>query len=285
MIIINLKGGLGNQLFQYASGLHLAKDEMVYFDLSYFKKNKHQGEGFQKRAFELSLFKKVKFKLLNTTLLKLCLSQNYWITSIRKILPFGLDNLQYINEENIGKEFTKGTYFYLQGYFQDPKIFENIRSIIISRLQFPKLPRQFSDIEKKISSTNAVSLHVRRGDYLDEKINEYHGILPLTYYQKSVKIISEKTKNPHFFIFSDDVDWCKDSFNFIEHKTVISDRNAPHWVDMYLMTKCNHHIIANSTFSWWGAWLNENEDKIVIAPKNWFLNEETKILPKEWIKV
>ena len=180
---------------------------------------------------------------------------------------------------------TNSSNLYLEGYFQNPVYFQNLRSALINEFSFPKRSGQTKEIELKIQKTkNPVAIHIRRGDYTKPEIQSYHGILPLNYYKQSIELIKSKVENPIFYIFSDDPEWCEDNLASITGKNIIKGTTQA-WEDMYLVSKCKHQIIANSSFSWWGAWLNSNLEKIVIAPKNWFNHMETDILPEEWISL
>ncbi|MPN39089.1 O-antigen biosynthesis glycosyltransferase WbnK [bioreactor metagenome] len=127
-------------------------------------------------------------------------------------------------------------------------------------------------------------MHIRRGDYVNTYSNYYH-ILDDTYYLNAIAYIRDKCTNTKLFVFSDDIEWAQNNYKDIENIIFVAQNKS--YEDMYLMSLCKHNIIANSSFSWWGAWLNENDNKIVIAPKKWFKNEKMKnsILPKSYIKI
>ncbi|HQS38500.1 MAG TPA: alpha-1,2-fucosyltransferase, partial [Methylotenera sp.] len=145
-----------------------------------------------------------------------------------------------------------------------------------------------SAIIEQISQVNAVSLHVRRGDYVTNAKNAFIGVCSLEYYRKAVEYVKNQVDKPVFFVFSDDIEWVKSNLPidfpcfYIDHNHGIESFN-----DMRLMSHCKHHIIANSSFSWWGAWLNANSEKIVIAPQQWFANNTNvnDLLPESWIKL
>lgn len=179
---------------------------------------------------------------------------------------------------------------YVCGYWQSEKYFAEIANEIRIEFSF-KLPLsdKNADLVKKISSKDSVSLHVRRNDFVNiSKIATVHGLCSMKYYKSAIKYISDRVKEPHIFIFSDDPIWVKNNLNldcpcdFIDH-----NRGAESYNDMRLMSLCKHNIIANSSFSWWGAWLNPNPDKIVIAPKRWFSDQKNvqDLLPMGWIKL
>ena len=147
---------------------------------------------------------------------------------------------------------------------------------------------QNADIAEKISQVNAVSLHVRRGDYISDKKNAFIGVCTLDYYKTAIEKIKTQVDNPVFFVYSDDINWVKN--NLVIDKTAVfvnHNRGQESYNDMHLMSLCKHNIIANSSFSWWGAWLNTSPDKIVIAPKQWFANmqDTSDLLPDNWLKM
>jgi len=150
--------------------------------------------------------------------------------------------------------------------------------------------RRKPQFAQQILAKESISLHIRRGDYVSNVYtNSVHGTCSLDYYQQAVTLLESKLNNPHFFIFSDDLAWAKEHLSFIENVTFVElDVNIPDHDEMFLMSQCLHHIIANSSFSWWGAWLNKNLDKIVIAPKRWFIDETyntSDLIPDAWIRL
>ncbi|MFH0972649.1 MAG: alpha-1,2-fucosyltransferase, partial [Patescibacteria group bacterium] len=177
---------------------------------------------------------------------------------------------------------------FLDGYWQTEKYFKDIEDIIRSEFT---LKTEYSNLNPeliaKISSCNSVSMHIRRGDYItNQNTNEFHGICFLDYYKKAINLIAEKFPNPTIFIFSDDLKWCKENIK-IKYPIVFVKGNK-NYEDLIMMSKCSHNIIANSSFSWWGAWLNNNPNKIVIAPQKWLNNPNinySDIIPSTWIKI
>jgi len=177
---------------------------------------------------------------------------------------------------------------YLVGYWQSEKYFLNVATKIRTDFTFhtPMSDRN-TEIARQIARVNAVSLHVRRGDYVSNpKTNATHGLCSLDYYWAAIQHMAERIEYPHFFIFSDDMAWVKDQLKmdfpceYVEHNQGDESYN-----DMRLMSLCQHHIIANSSFSWWGAWLNPNPDKFVVAPKKWFTNGNNveDLFPQGWV--
>ncbi|WP_347988040.1 alpha-1,2-fucosyltransferase [Methylomonas sp. AM2-LC] len=292
MIIVNLIGGLGNQMFQYAfcRALALELAEPTLLDISGFSSyTLHQG-------FELDRLFSCKIELATELDFKSVLG---WQSPsrIRNILlhpymsAFRKNNFvvepyfQYWPEINsIPKKC------YLSGYWQSFQYFQKytteIRADFTYKIPLVNKNAEFAD---QIKQVNAISLHVRRGDYVSNPATlKNHGVCSLDYYDLAIQYIANHVLDPVFFIFSDDIDWVKKNIN-INYKTYYVDHNSGNdsFNDMRLMSLCKHHIIANSSFSWWGAWLNSNPNKLVIAPQKWFANNnDTKdLLPTDWIKL
>ncbi|MGZ3865824.1 MAG: alpha-1,2-fucosyltransferase [Bacteroidia bacterium] len=292
MIIVKLMGGLGNQMFQYAAGRYLAhlRDTELKLDLSFLEA---EAKSYTKREFELDIFniKADRASTDETNTFKKFFSNRYRRFLFRKF-PF-LFSKAYITESgnHFRPEFLnypKDTY--LEGFWQSEKYFKGISDLIRADFSFKEplsgLNRELAD---KINLVQSVSLHVRRGDYIiNEQVQNYHGVCSPAYYKEGVAKIQSQIKNPELFIFSDDSEWCKQNLIFdlpctyIDHNT-----GKKSFEDMRLMSLCKHNIIANSSFSWWGAWLNKNTEKIVIIPKKWF-NDPTHrsedIYPEKWIR-
>jgi len=292
MIIIKISGGLGNQMFQYAFGLALTKylDTEFKIDVMHYEEKKL-------RLFELSLFE-INFKTAAESEINLYPVYNipFWSKLRRKIL--GLIKPRYYFVEN-GLQYhpevfklSKNTY--LRGFWQDERYFLSLENEIREKFKFkPSVCRTENKlVSEKIANTNSVSIHIRRSDYANDKsVLALNGILPIGYYYKAIELISGKVDQPHYFIFSDEPDWVLQHFNIQSISTIVSINNGKYsYEDMRLMSLCKHHIIANSSFSWWGAWLNPSKDKIVIAPNQWYadpiVNKQVKqIVPASWIKI
>ncbi len=179
---------------------------------------------------------------------------------------------------------------YLDGYWQSYRYFENISESIKSEL-VPLLDPAARDgaISDQIQRTEAVSVHVRRGDYVTlQSAAKVHGASPLAYYRQALQVVADKIKNPCFYVFSDDMEWVRASMDF-PGPVVFVDHNDSDsaFQDLRLMSQCRHHIVANSSFSWWGAWLNSREDKLVIAPKKWFMDDRSTVslTPDDWLRL
>lgn len=257
VVSVKLMGGLGNMLFQIATSYATSIRDNKEFICS---TNDMQIPHKPYTEYVNNIFRKLKFSNLT----------------------FG----PYFNE--IGFHYNKiptiindGT---LSGFFQSEKYFKDYRNEILNLFEIDDVT--YSDLVRKygeLINKDTCSIHVRRGDYIG--LSEYHQVLDMEYYINSVNRIGEEK---HYLIFSDDINWCQDNFNFIKNKTII--KNNLDYQDLYLMSLCKNNIIANSSFSWWGAWLNINNNKTVIIPKNWFgvrySNHNTNDLYcDDWIKM
>ncbi len=287
MIITKLRGGLGNQLFQYALGRHLALRHQteLRFDTSYLDKS-HQ---WTYRSFALEAFHIQATAANKTEIKSLKGTFSPWLSKIN--LPRHL-HTHYYREPHF--HFAPSVLSipdkaYLDGYWQSEKYFAPIASTIREDLamQFPP-SGAYQNWSKKIKSTLAVSVHIRRGDYLHySKSNLYLCTCPQDYYHRALDLLTSQISSSFtLFVFSDDIEWCKANLSFSHPTHFVEPHSAPE--DLWLMASCQHHIIANSTFSWWGAWLNPNPNKIVIAPLEWFHSGrfDTKdLLPESWLRI
>lgn len=292
MVITKLKGGLGNQMFEYAMGLALSieKDTEYKLDTSHFDEySKFPNE--TRRFFELDSFnstldiaskqeiKQVKYPypLLSPIL---NLANSYLLAHGHIKYPILIDR----NSKNI----------YLDGYFQNEMYFKKYSDKIKKDFTLKKSleTEEYKRIEgDMLSSKNqSVSIHIRRGDYItNENTNRHHGVLGESYYLSAIETLKKKYEIIQEYIFSDDVDWVKKNLLFLDKDaTYVSKGRLNSAQEIMLMSKCKNNIIANSSFSWWGAWLNQNKEKTVIAPKNWLRNGDGMhkgIVPKEWIRM
>lgn len=267
MIVVRIIGGLGNQMFQYAYAKSLQqRGYKVKIDISKSKKYKLHG-GYHLDKFKIDIENATPIANFQS---KLGLSRLVKEKSL-------LFDEKFLN-------LTKNKY--VKGYFQTEKYFLDIRTILLAQFVIKEnISSSAKTYSKQIKAQeNACSLHVRRGDYIsDSKTNSIHGTCGLHYYFEALKLMNEKCNNTHFYVFSDDLSWAKENIK-PENVTYIEQSTIPH-EDMLLMSLCKHNIIANSSFSWWGAWLNKNENKTVIAPKTWFLEKENEVACESWIKL
>ena len=276
---IIVSGGLGNQMFQYALYLALKeKGRNVKLDTSLYSHVKMHNGYEMERCFGVKE-PVVKSGKVHLFLLRLLLK-------IRpKILLQG--DVLHFDE----KVFTTRS-FYFHGHWQSEKYFKCIEDLIRDTFIFQNIDEENKMLAEEISSVNSISLHIRRGDYLGNSI--YSGVCTEEYYMNAVEQMLSKiasTRNLKLFVFSDDKDFATQFINKINYpaKLIDSNKGMDSYKDMYLMSQCKHNIIANSSFSWWGAWLNNNPNKIVIAPKKWFgsgsEDNYKDIVPETWIKL
>ncbi|WP_299121659.1 alpha-1,2-fucosyltransferase [uncultured Tenacibaculum sp.] len=267
MVIIRIVGGLGNQMFQYAyaKALQLSGYD-VKIDITKFKKYKLHG-GYQLDKYKIDLDSASSFAInLGKLGLKKSLKE--------KSLLFNQDFKSIKGNE------------YVKGYFQTEKYFSEIRDTLLEQFTINiDLATSTKDYSKQIKEAKiSCSLHIRRGDYIsDQKANSVHGTCSLEYYKEAIELLNKKYGEVKFFIFSDDIEWVKSNLP-VENAVYVDHKTIPH-EDIYLMSLCNHNITANSTFSWWGAWLNKNENKTVIAPKQWYIDKENEIVPQNWVRI
>ncbi|MEE8478749.1 MAG: alpha-1,2-fucosyltransferase, partial [Candidatus Neomarinimicrobiota bacterium] len=209
------------------------------------------------------------------------------------ILDGPLNNFSYtkINQTNFSLKLVKDSpQVYLTGYWQNNDIIEEYKNLISNDLILKyTISANNKNYLKSINSTNSVAIHFRRSDYLSKpNYRKVYATCSNNYYYESIEYIQKKIKELHYFIFSDNITWIKNNFNFSSNTTFI-DNEGPAYEHLYLMSQCKHQIIANSTFSWWAAWLNPNSGKIIITPKYWYndkhLNDTVIRIPQEWIKI
>jgi hypothetical protein len=277
MIIIRIHGGLGNQMFQYALGRNLSLIHGVPFkiDTSYLRTENQSG-----RSFLLDNFTTQCIEANPEEIQK---HRSGWAKIIGK----------YVREKSprFDPSILKRSDGYFDGHWNSEKYFKTSESVIRTDTCLKKPFDQSAEkIAREIAATEIpVSIHIRRGDYVSiAKIATRHGILPLSYYKEAMDKVAEKFPNAHFFIFSDDIAWTQGHFPKKYPLTFISDPSISACESLILMSKCVHHIIANSTYSWWGAWLNASTSKIVIAPEAWMNDpsiDTRDILPDPWIQL
>jgi hypothetical protein len=275
MITTNIYGGLGNQMFQYASGksISVKNNTQLSIDKSLFKNYKVQD-------FLLHRLNVQYIISNNSNLRNTLISNNYTRAFLSKLNRFKIFQFGLLFEReqfSYNKNIDSMKYNYMFGYWQSVDYFKNIRKeLLIDFSLKEKLDTTNERLIEKILISNSVSLHVRRGDYLKSKAAKNgHGLCSLEYYNDAIKYISERVSKPHFYVFSDDINWVKKYLKSSFPITFINNNSKNPEKDLILMKNCKHNITANSSFSWWGAWLNENSDKIVIMPSKWMNNMQT----------
>ena len=290
IITVNIIGGLGNQMFQFAFGYAVSKESnsKIKLEVSGFN-------SYNQRHYALDLFNvkenselKPKYDFLIN---KINSKHNSLLSKVsskllRELLRFTKFYFQererFVFDQNVFNIKTN-TFFY--GYWQNEKYFKKYRKELLEIFKLKDIHSQTQEYLQKITESESVSLHVRREDY----INSIHDTCDVEYYKKAVLEILKTNKKAHFFIFSDDMHWVKNNLDFIDNKTlVVLESEIPDHEEIYLMSKCEFNIIANSSFSWWGAWLNQNPDKKVIAPKKWIKSSTlntSDLIPASWVRL
>ena len=271
--IVRLKGGLGNQMFQYAFYLALREkhpltcflfdDEEVQFC--------HHGISLE-GVFGIKLAQKVK-----------------WFRRLRRHIPIILRKVCRVEQKNslqYDKRYLseRGLVTWYEGYWQSEKYFNPVADKVRQVFRFREnlMSERTLQLAETLRNENHVSVHIRRGDYIP--LTEYHGLCDENYYRIAMRHIRERIPDAVFVFFSDDMTWVKQHLNEKDSIYVDWNEGKESWQDMYLMVQCKHHIVANSSFSWWGAWLNEHPEQLVVAPSQWFkFSPNYDIIPSRWI--
>ncbi|RYF91625.1 MAG: alpha-1,2-fucosyltransferase [Chitinophagaceae bacterium] len=276
MIIIQMEGGLGNQMFQYALYLFFRhRNITAKADISRFENyTLHNGYELE-RIFGINAKYAGKKERAVVKVLGKCLHL--------------LARQPYKEKARMQWRFQpavhKMKFGFLKGYWQTEQYFLEAATLVRERFTFPAIAdEQNKKLLQRFEQGNAVSLHVRRGDYLSIA---QPATLPLAYYNEAIRLITATVPDARFFVFSDDIPWVKQNLHQSNMYYIDWNKGSESFRDMQLMSACQHNIIANSSFSWWGAWLNNNEKKIVIAPQQWMpgLPAGTDVLPKSWVQV
>jgi hypothetical protein len=295
MVIVGLKGGLGNQLFQYAAAKNIALEnqtELLIDEITGFKEDPYN------RSFALFDFC-IESKSASPTLIKSFKNTSkigkLFQYKIQKLFSLGYLNFlheRFYHFDNRIANLKIRKNIYLEGYFHSEKYFKSISAQIQCEFEFKNKPDDDSVLYlKKIESANSTSLHIRKyDDTKNLESSSIYGVCSLTYYQKAINYIQEKIPNSTFFIFSDDIEFARNQLIIEDSKVEYVNRKGSSRAseDLRLMASCKNNIIANSTFSWWGAWLNKSPDKIVIAPKQWLATykyDYKDVVPEDWLKL
>lgn len=294
MVITKLIGGIGNQLFQYAVGRHkslLSKSELK-LDVTGFehyplrKYSLHAFNIEESFASEEEIYQAKKkvtrrtWRYFSPLLERMVGPKKRW-TAFRElnVMPYNPAVLRA--EGNI----------YLEGYWQSEKYFVGIGDTIRREFTMKAQPGPESkEMAEKILSTQSVSVHFRRGDYESNEVTrKVHGVLGKEYYEAAIKIIRQRVRDPHLFLFSDDADWVAENVDLGRPAIIVGHHpGVSSYEELWLMSLCKHNIIANSSFSWWGAWLNANKDKVAVAPERWFnvpMYDTSDLIPQGWLKI
>lgn len=279
MIILNLTGQLGNQMFQYALGRRLQLlGRHVFYYTGYYKQNPNHYFGLPRFPVEIPLASDNQVLMMRD-------DRHLLIDRIRRKL-FGKRTHVISEIDHQSYTFMEDVFFakhaFIDGYWQSEKYFKDIQEVIRQDFTFP-LSSNLSnwEISKEMEAYTSVSLHVRRGDYLGG-----FPVLNNSYYDPAMSFFRKEYGDVRFYVFSNDMEWCRANIKGRDVKYIDWNVGEDSLFDMWLMTKCKHNIIANSSFSWWGGWLNSNVDKVVIAPRVWFYHADTpNIYCDDWIKM
>lgn len=281
MVIINFIGGLGNQMFQYAL---YRKLQLLERDVEgNWKQCEHPN--YIKTLFQIDVP-----QASDDMIKKLC----DWDTSFkarvrRKIIGGKKTHFDENNNTYFRPEILQVKKAYLNGYWQSEKYFIDIRKDLLCKFVFPESENSKNkELLKDIKKMESISIHIRRGDYLNsqENFDLFGDVCPLKYYQRGIQYFQRCYKNPVFFVFSDDIAWARVNLEGAEFVFVDWNNGKEDYYDMYLMSQCKHNIIANSSFSWWGAWLNDNKDKQIVAPQRWLNKYQAEdTICDSWIKM
>ena len=292
MIVVRLRGGLGNQMFQYATARRaaLVNHWPLKLDTSAFEPGTRRAYGLQ------------DFRILGTIATAAELAEitgpphgvGKRVHRIRRRFKIGY-RWTWIQESCLAPVnpfvLAASAYSYLDGYWQTEKYFADVGDTIRREFTIASwADRRAEAVAGEIAALESVSIHVRRGDYVSHlPTNQAHGTCTLDYYHEAVRRMSARLSRPHFFVFSDDPEWVAANLRLDHPTTLVSGLlTGNQYDDLRLMSLCRHHIIANSSFSWWGAWLNPRPDKVVIAPRQWGNDpswDDRDLLPESWITV
>lgn len=281
MIYMRIWEGLGNQMFQYAYIRALQLRNGVDVRLCVLPAN---SDGYTPRQYGLDNLRIRLKRDPHFEKIARVIEKNKILQEILQYSAEKRKGLVCVSERNVqykeDYKYLKGNY-YISGWFQHENYFKDYEEVIRKELK-PKYKIHIShDLADILSKKNTVSVHIRRSDF-----KRYNNLMPMEYYEKAMKLINSKIGDVFYIIFSDEPSWVECNMEFGENAYFMkNEKNLQDYEELFVMSKCKHNIIANSTFSWWGAWLNDNNDKLVIGPQRWFANNRLNIMPDEWIKL
>ncbi len=295
MIVVRLIGGLGNQMFQYAAGRSLAhrNASLLKLDVSAFETYTLHRYGLHCFHVQEQLASREEVARFFPSPRGLGGSLRAGIRRLLDGAPAGPEPV-LVRERSFAFDpsvlATRGDVA-LDGYWQSARYFEDVAPVLRAELSFRYPPsEENAALADVIAGTTSVSVHVRRGDYVsDAATSAVHGTCSPAYYRAAIAHVAERVGNLHLFVFSDDPGWVRREFEAPFPMTVV-DVNGPdtNWEDLRLMSLCRHNVVANSSFSWWGAWLNRNREKIVVAPRRWYRDatrDVADLVPDAWTRV
>ncbi|GAA3782737.1 alpha-1,2-fucosyltransferase [Corallibacter vietnamensis] len=292
MVIVRLRGGLGNQMFQYALGKRISEqlNTPLKLDLTTILRVKKK-EGFTYRPYQLHIFNVEESYLINPKTIRFFnkLHLHFIVEIIKGIKLLGKKKVKEktftVDDNLINSPLNNALY---SGYWQSEKYFSDAEASLRLDFSFKEsLSPQATNILEKIQQTNSVCVHMRRGDYVQ---NNYFVPMSSDYFEKASTYINDHIKDPHFFIFSDEPQWCIDNIKMDANFTVVDfeTEKIKYKEDLQLMASCQHFIMSASSFSWWAVWLSGVKNKITIAPKQWFADQSidvSDLVGSDWIRL
>ena len=285
--VVRFKGGLGNQMFQYAIYKIFEKQHKpVYADLSYYA-NVMQRPSVEEQVFTLSdVFPRIRVRRAAPSSKRYFMEHKYLKDAAGLRCVYKEPLLERTFDDRWILKLEKG---YLDGFFQTFHYPGMVEDILREEFSFCETDKRLGELIAKLENGNFVSVHIRRAAYLLPYAMKLYGDgCNDDYYLRAMRYVEEMVENPVFCFFSDDIPWVKSHYQMENAVFIGRECSDVHgdWYDMCLMSHCKHNIIANSTFSWWGAWLNKNPNKIVVAPKKWYRADQAlDICPPEWVRM
>ena len=286
-VIVRLEGGLGNQLFQYATGrtIALATGRDLLLDTSAYREDRLRSYQLDHFAIAARPLRRgdVPYLKLRRSRLGAILPRRSRVEIVREAFPARVPVWPEAPVDDAGTP-------YLIGYWQSERYFAPIADTIRREVRVNAAPEgRNARLLDEIAASDAVAIHVRRGDYVSNPAaTAYHGLCGLDYYRAAIRRLAGSVPRPHCFVFSDDLDWVRANLDTGHPTTFVGHNTDTPWEDLRLMAACRHFIVANSSFSWWGAWLGEWPGKQVIAPARWFQADhggEGEIVPAGWLRM
>ncbi len=293
MDVVMVFNGLGNQMSQYAFYLNkkrIAKSTRFIFS----KKSDKIHNGYElENVFGIKYYDSLINKIL-FFIFKMMTYKKFTVVSKPIIGIFNFLGIAVINENddyNFKQQYlqpSKGIKFYVGGWHSE-KYFVDIKDIILNTFQFnlEQIGKENLRVLKKIKNSTSVSVHVRRGDFLDaNNYSKFGAVCTLNYFLFAIEKMKTMVENSHFFFFTNDNSWVTNNFNAPDFTVININTLGDSWKDMFLISNCSHHINSNGSFSWWSAWLSKNKSKIVMVPKNFMVNKYFKdVYPQTWIQL
>ncbi len=283
MIAVRLIGGLGNQMFQYAAGRALAErlGTELLLDTRDFEHYSLYDYGLHKFAISTTVASPVQLARWPS-----------WIRRGSRLLRrIGIHTRWYaeiqFQYDAAWESIPDGTM--IDGYFQSERYFSDItESLRVEFVPVDLLSQQNAHYAELARDCESVAIHVRRGDYVTNlNALKVHGVCSPDYFETAITYMRERLENPRFFVFSNDMAWARENLELGDNAVFVTGNERDPEIDIHLMAQCRHHIIANSSFSWWGAWLNPSENKMVVAPERWFAKpmDTSDLIPRQWMRL